>query len=189
MYHCPPTIARINDLTQSRCCHHEPQDHIGRHHIVRQLRHDAMLGMILSGNPTVGQIVSALAETLQRIGSGAMLDPNLSGHRLLLAAGAGNPRGHRHLGSSTREPRPQARAHRNVEHYVVGEPRTDVDPAARFAPTGHGAHSRGHSSDIGPTEPDHFLLGGHAPTVVARDVRATAPHVTVIGRGRREATD
>ena len=77
-----PLRARLDDSSQHRCRHDQPGDHPGRVLARREIRNDAVLGMVLPLDPSGWEAQTEFVEPLERFGPGAVGQADLCRARL-----------------------------------------------------------------------------------------------------------
>ena len=166
MHEGDPVLARIDDRSEQRRRHDQPRDHHGRILAVGEFGDDAVLGVILSLDPSLRQLDTDLSQTIERLRSRAVLDPDLCGSRLCASRCRG-PARHSHRRSTTGEEVAKRRAFGNTSVFLFGEARREVDPALAITAPFKALHRGDNTLVLVSMEPDVGDGDGHRPTLPA----------------------
>ena len=128
MHEGDPVLARLDDRSEQRRRHDQPRDHHGRILAVGEFGDDAVLGVILSLDPPLRQLDTDLGQTIERLWSRAVFDPDLRGSRLR-APCRRSPGRHGHRRPTAGEEVAEGGAFGNTSMFLFGEARREIDPA------------------------------------------------------------
>ena len=166
MHEGDPVLARLDDRSEQRRRHDQPRDHHGRILALGEFGDDAVLGVILSLDPSLRQLDADLSQTIERLRSRAVLDPDLCGSRLC-ASRCRRPGRHSHRRSTTGEEVAKRGAFGNTSMFLFGEARREIDPALPVTALFELLHGGDDTLVLVSMEPDVGDGDGHRPTLPA----------------------